>query len=87
VNRERDGEFGTLYKELIDDETTFFVYFRISENCFHILRLDYIILSICILHNFIKKYNPNTFTCERTTTDTNKIWLCRVEMQQEMPFV
>jgi hypothetical protein len=24
VNRECDGEFGTLYKELIDDETTFF---------------------------------------------------------------
>jgi hypothetical protein len=24
MNRERDGEFGTLYKELIDDEATFF---------------------------------------------------------------
>jgi hypothetical protein len=23
VNRERDGEFGTLYKELTDDETKF----------------------------------------------------------------
>jgi hypothetical protein len=33
--------------------------------------LDCIILSTCILHNFIKKYNPNTFTCKRTTTNTN----------------
>jgi hypothetical protein len=37
VNRERDGEFGTLYKELTDDETKFFEYFRMSENCFNIL--------------------------------------------------
>jgi hypothetical protein len=37
VNRERDGEFGTLYKELIDDETKFSEYFRMSEYCFNIL--------------------------------------------------
>jgi hypothetical protein len=37
VNRERDGEFAILYKELIDDETTFFGYLRMSENCFNIL--------------------------------------------------
>ncbi|XP_068082314.1 tRNA:m(4)X modification enzyme TRM13 homolog isoform X2 [Anabrus simplex] len=36
-NRECDGEFATLYKELIDDETKFFEYFRMSENCFNIL--------------------------------------------------
>jgi hypothetical protein len=35
VNRERDGEFATLYKELIDDERKFFGYFRMSENCFN----------------------------------------------------
>jgi hypothetical protein len=34
--------------------------------------VDYLILSTCILHNFIKKYNPNTFTCERTTINTNR---------------
>jgi hypothetical protein len=33
--------------------------------------VDCIILSTCILHNFIKKYNPNMFTCKRTTTNTN----------------
>jgi hypothetical protein len=35
VKRER-GEFGTLYKELIDD-TKFFGHFKISENYFYIL--------------------------------------------------
>jgi hypothetical protein len=33
--------------------------------------VDCIILSTCIPHNFIKKYNPSKFTCERTTTNTN----------------
>lgn len=35
--RESEGEFATLYKELIDDGTKFFQYFRMSENCFNIL--------------------------------------------------
>ena len=35
--RETEGEFATLYKELIDDETKFFHYFRMSKNCFRIL--------------------------------------------------
>lgn len=32
--RETEGEFATLYKELIDDETKFVQYFRMSRNCF-----------------------------------------------------
>lgn len=35
--RGSEGEFATLYKELIDDGTKFFEYFRMSENCFNIL--------------------------------------------------
>ena len=35
--RETEGEFATLYKELIDDETKFFDYFKTSKNCFRIL--------------------------------------------------
>jgi hypothetical protein len=35
--RESEGEFATLYKELIDDRTKFFGYCRMSENCFNIL--------------------------------------------------
>ena len=34
--RESEGEFATLYRELIDDETTFSEYFRMSEDCFNI---------------------------------------------------
>lgn len=33
--RKRKGEFSTLYKELIDDETKFHRYFRMSPNEFH----------------------------------------------------
>jgi hypothetical protein len=29
------------------------------------------VLSTCILHNFINKYNPNKFTYEGTTTNIN----------------
>ncbi|XP_071054469.1 uncharacterized protein [Onthophagus taurus] len=35
--RGTEGEFATLYKELVDDATKFFEYFRMSENCFNIL--------------------------------------------------
>lgn len=35
--RDIEGEFATLYKELIDDQTKFYEYFRMSENCFNIL--------------------------------------------------
>ncbi|KAB0802472.1 hypothetical protein PPYR_04658 [Photinus pyralis] len=35
--RETEGEFATLYKELMHDETKFFEYFRMSEECFNIL--------------------------------------------------
>jgi hypothetical protein len=37
VNRQRNGEFGTLYKELNDDEMKFSEYFKMSENCFNIV--------------------------------------------------
>lgn len=37
TNRELDGEYITLYKELVDDERKFFEYFRMSQNCFNIL--------------------------------------------------
>jgi len=32
-----EGEFLTLYKELIEDETKFYQYFRMSEYCFNTL--------------------------------------------------
>jgi hypothetical protein len=32
--REREGEFVTLYKELIDDEVKFYGYFRMNRECF-----------------------------------------------------
>lgn len=35
--REEEGEFATLYKHLIDDESKFFEYFRMSKYCFDIL--------------------------------------------------
>lgn len=35
--RESEGEFVTLYKELMEDGRKFFEYFRMSENCFNIL--------------------------------------------------
>lgn len=35
--REEEGEFATLYKHLIDDESKFFEYFRMSKHCFDIL--------------------------------------------------
>lgn len=35
--RELEGEFATLYKELIDDESKFYGYFRMSKECFTIL--------------------------------------------------
>lgn len=37
MKRESEGEFITLYKELVDDEAKFFEYFRMSQNCFNIL--------------------------------------------------
>lgn len=35
--REIEGEFNTLYKELVDDQTKFVQYFRMTESCFNIL--------------------------------------------------
>jgi hypothetical protein len=35
--REREGEFFTLYKELIDDEVKFYGYFRMNKECFSAL--------------------------------------------------
>lgn len=35
--RPTEGEFSTLYKELMDDGTKFFEYFRMSENSFNLL--------------------------------------------------
>lgn len=35
--REVEGEFHTLYKELLDDQTKFFEYFRMSESTFNVL--------------------------------------------------
>jgi hypothetical protein len=32
--REIEGEFVTLYKELIDDEVKFYGYFRVNRGCF-----------------------------------------------------
>lgn len=35
--RDSEGEFVTLYKELIDDESKFYGYFRMSKECFSVL--------------------------------------------------
>lgn len=35
--RNTEGEFATLYKELMDDGAKFYEYFRMSENAFNIL--------------------------------------------------
>lgn len=35
--RGTEGEFATLYKELLDDGTKFFEYFRMSQNSFNLL--------------------------------------------------
>lgn len=35
--REEEGEFATLYIHLIDDESKFFEYFRMTKHCFDIL--------------------------------------------------
>jgi hypothetical protein len=32
--RETEGEFGTLYKELIDNKVKFYGYFRMNRECF-----------------------------------------------------
>jgi hypothetical protein len=56
---------------------------------------DYIILSTCILHNFIKFIiqicsrvkEPLQTQTELQKTQDFKICQCRVEMQQETPFV
>lgn len=37
--RKLEGEFATLYKELLDDESKFFGYFRMSKECFNVLLL------------------------------------------------
>ncbi|XP_024082199.1 protein ALP1-like [Cimex lectularius] len=37
--RKLEGEFATLYKELLDDESKFFGYFRMSWECFNVLLL------------------------------------------------
>jgi len=37
TNRPTEGEFSTLYKELMDDGTKFFEYFKLSENSFNLL--------------------------------------------------
>ncbi|XP_066596251.1 uncharacterized protein [Prorops nasuta] len=37
TERDVEGEFTTLYKELVDDETKFHQYFRMSQRCFNIL--------------------------------------------------
>jgi len=37
TERETEGEFFTLYKELVDDPTKFHQYFRMSEHAFNIL--------------------------------------------------
>lgn len=36
-NRDNEGEFATLFKELMDDGTKFFQYFRMSESTFNLL--------------------------------------------------
>lgn len=36
-NREKEGEYHTLYKELLDDETQFYQYFRMTKECFAVL--------------------------------------------------
>lgn len=33
--RERDGEFFTLFPELLEDENRFYMYFRMSIQCFN----------------------------------------------------
>lgn len=35
--RGREGEFSTLYRELTDDGTKFFLYFKMPEDCFSIM--------------------------------------------------
>jgi len=35
--REIEGEFDTLYKEMIDDEVKFYGYFRMNRECFSAL--------------------------------------------------
>ncbi|KAF0758407.1 protein ALP1-like, partial [Aphis craccivora] len=35
--RDNEREFQTVYKELIDDETKFHKYFRMSMHCFDVL--------------------------------------------------
>lgn len=37
TKRPTEGEFSTLYKELMDDGTKFFEYFRMSEHSFNFL--------------------------------------------------
>jgi hypothetical protein len=34
--------------------------------------VDHIILATCILHNFIKTFDANTYTCERTNANSNE---------------
>ncbi|CAK1595924.1 unnamed protein product [Parnassius mnemosyne] len=35
--REQEGKYHTLYKELLDDETQFYMYFRMTKECFALL--------------------------------------------------
>ncbi|CAG9782303.1 unnamed protein product [Diatraea saccharalis] len=36
-NREQEGEYHTLYKELLDDESQFYMYFHLTKECFALL--------------------------------------------------
>lgn len=53
--RETDGEFATLYKELIDDEMKFYEYFRMSMYSFNVLFKK--------IENDIQKQNTNFRLC------------------------
>jgi len=53
--RETEGEFQTLYKELIDDETKFHEYFRMSMYSFDVLFNK--------IEKYIKKQDTNFRKC------------------------
>jgi len=53
--RDNEGEFQTLYKELIDDETKFHEYYRMSMYCFDVILKK--------IEKYIRKQDTNFRKC------------------------
>lgn len=63
--RESEGEFITLFRELMDDETKFFKYFRMTQETFHIL--------LCKVEVLLKKQDTHW---RKSVTPKERLAVC-----------